>query len=122
MSIEKLAAFGIMAFIFIVVLQGLRTVRETKKLNKRRLSKRKRRKSSSEPVALDIARSLLDDVAHKYPELVKDAQSTGVIPKKLSKEIDLTLEHYLGRVNSKFRGLFHQQTSEIILGKNTKFI
>ncbi|MBN2802603.1 MAG: hypothetical protein JXR91_05890 [Deltaproteobacteria bacterium] len=114
MGFEKIALVGVLAVVFIVVLQGFRVASEVKKMGRHPAKKRRRRKISTEPAATEIASTLIMDIVKKYPGLCNEAKETKVIPKKLQKEIDLAFSHYLDRVNYKFKALFNLKISEII--------
>ena len=120
MGFEKVVLIGVIAVVLIIVMQGFRTVNQVQKMAKKQSTRRKRRKISSEPAALEIADGLLGDIAKKYPDLCKEAVSSGRLSKKLQKEVDRALEHYLDRVNHKFKGHFHLKTSEILLEQTEK--
>lgn len=117
MSFEKLAIFGILVFGFMALAQGLRTVREAQKMSRRAGAKRPRRQVSSEPVAEEIAMSLVGEVAAKYPELCETAAASGVIPKTLEHALTKAREHYSERVSPRFKGLFYTAINAVILKK-----
>jgi hypothetical protein len=120
MSSEKLAIFGILIFGFMALTQALRTVHEAKKLSRKRGRKRPRRQVSAEPVAMQIAESLVQEAAQKYPELSDEAVRSGEIPKKLERELRIARDHYLERVSPRFKGLYYTAIDKVILKKTVK--
>ena len=119
MSFEKLAIFGILIFGFMALTQAYRTVHEAKKMSRRRGRKRPRRQVSAEPVAMEIAVSLVKETVAKFPSQQADAEKTGMLPKKLEHELKLTREHYLERVSPRFKGLFYAAIDEVVFKKDT---
>ena len=120
MNAEKLAIFGIVIFGFMALVQAWRTARQASHMMKQREGGRPRRLISSEPAAAELARALIDEVVEKNPELVLKTKETGVMDGFLDRQIKTAMNHYLDRVNPKFRGLFHMTVSEIIFQRKDR--
>ena len=118
MSFEKLALFGVIIFGFMALTQALRTVHEAKRQARRKGRKRPRRQASSEPVALQIAIGLVEEVAAQHTALVAEAHQSGTLPKKLEHDLNLARLHYQERVSPRFKGLFYAAIDDVIFKKN----
>ena len=114
MSIEGLAALGVLVFLFIVVVHLFTTTRGvTRQMRRRPLPSRKL--IGSPNLAQQMADTLVADVLAQHPELVAAAKEAGRITDELEDALDEPLAHYTARVLPKFKFLFYQTAERRIL-------
>ncbi|MCK9523157.1 MAG: hypothetical protein M0R76_08935 [Proteobacteria bacterium] len=115
MSIEGLAALGVLVFLFIAAAHLFTTTRGVKRQMRRRpLPSRKL--IASPNLAQQMADTLVADALSQHPELVAAAKEAGRITDELEEVLDEPLAHYTARVLPKFKFLFHQTVERRILG------
>jgi hypothetical protein len=106
------ATFGILALI-----QTFKATHQTKKRAVKYAKKRTRRIINSEPVAKQLAESIVKETAVKHPEAATAAKESEKIPKELEKALEKSMEHFKNRVSPRFKHLFYNAINKIILNK-----
>jgi DNA-binding transcriptional LysR family regulator len=117
-GVEQVALIGIVLFAAIAVLHGFNTVRGIRRAAARAGGEgRMRRLVASDPVAREVARGVVREVAAAHPEATIRSREAGRVDPDLLAPLDKAEAYFRERVEPRLRPLFHLAVDEVILGK-----
>jgi hypothetical protein len=118
LGIEQVALIGIVLFAAIAALHGLSTVRGIRRAAARTAGGgRMRRLVSSEPVAREVARGVVREVAAAHPEAAARSREAGRVDPELDGPLERAQAYFRERAEPRLRSLFHEAVDEVILDK-----
>ena len=118
LGVEQVALVGIVLFAAIAALHGFNTVRGIRRNASRTAGEgRMRRLVSSDPVAREVARGVVREVAAAHPEAAARSREAGRVDPELDKPLEKAQAYFRERVEPRLRPLFHLAVDEVVLGK-----
>ncbi len=116
LSAEQMTMLGLLAigvFGFMALVAMYQTARTIKRATKRSAA-RYRRLVSSPEIAKTMAVSLVEEVARNHPDEVEKSKQKNQPTLALEKALEEARDHFLTRVEQRYRSLFSTTVDEII--------
>ncbi len=121
LGIEQVAILGVILFAAIAVLHGFNTARGIRRIAGRPKGEgRTRRLISSDPVAREMARGVVREVAAAHPEAADRSREAGRVDPGIEEPLEKARAYFRERVEPRLRPLFHMAIDEVILGRPDK--
>ena len=119
MNLEQLALLAVIMFAFFALMQAFHSVRTIKRAARKPLMERIRRPIGTADSARAVARSVIDEVARKHPELVAEAARDGALPEALEDALQEARAYFMTRVEARLKAVFNEIVDERIFARTT---